>query len=298
MPATVFYTGSAEVARLTNTFSVDSVATDPTTISLAITSPSGTSTTYTFAASEITKTGTGAYRKDIACTEAGIWTYTWTGTGTASDVEGGTWTVLTTAPNTYCTLAELKSRLGILATDTADDFEIALAVESASRWIDGYCDRRFWRSTETRTFEARDRWHVDVGDLVSVTTLKTDESGDGTFETTWTANTDYQQLPYNTTVFGETWPYDALRAVGSRVFPLCTGYARADRVQVVGVFGWPAIPANVKQSALILSADALKAKDAPFGVAGYGDYGPLRIRDNPVAVGLLRRYRRTAILVG
>ena len=73
MAATVFFAGSAEIATLTNTFAVSGVATDPTTVTLAITDPTGTTTTYTYAAAEITKDSTGVYHKDITCSSAGVW---------------------------------------------------------------------------------------------------------------------------------------------------------------------------------------------------------------------------------
>lgn len=295
--ATVFYVGAAEQATLTNTFSVAGVATDPTTISLTVTDPTGDATTYTYAAAQITRTSAGIYTKDLACSEAGTWHYVWTGTGTASDVVAGTWTVFSTDTNKlYCSVEELKSRFKV--DDTLDDFELKLAVESVSRWIDGYCDRRFWRGTDTRTYSARGLYCLEVDDLVSVTTLKTDEAGDGTFETTWDT-TDYQLLPVNPSAGPETRPYTDLRAVGSRTFPIAySPMARCDRVQIVGVFGWPAVPAAVNHAALILAAELAKLKDAPFGVAGFGDFGTTRVRQNPKAAMLLAPYQRRPILVG
>lgn len=295
MGATVFFESASETATLSNTFSVSGTPTDPTTVALVVTTPAGVATTYTYALAEVTKTGTGIYTKDIACTEDGTWQYVWTGTGSAADVVAGTWTVFgTELQRRYCSLEELKSRAGI--TGTGDDFEISLAIESASRWIDGYCDRRFWRGTDTRTYESRSLYCVDVDDLVSVTTLKTDASGDGTFETTWTT-ADYQLRPVNPNAAPEPRPYTSIRAVGSYTFPMVYGYTqRTDLVQVVGVFGWPASPLAVKQAALILSADLFKLKGAPFGVANFGDFA-VRIRDNPRVTALLAPYRRHAVLM-
>jgi hypothetical protein len=294
--ATVFFEGTGEIATLTNTFSVSGTATDPTTVSLTITTPSGTATTYTYGAAEITKSAMGVYTKDIVCSEAGQWVYAWVGTGTASDVVAGTWTVLSTdLKKLYCSTEELKSRLGI--SDAVDDFEVRLAVDAASRWIDGYCDRYFWRGTATRTFVADTPTVVRVGDLVSVTTLKTDDAGDGTFETTLGVS-EYQLLPINATEASEARPYTAVRAL-VRPWPYyLTPFTRDDRVQIVGTFGWPSVPSAVKHAALIVAADCLKLKDAPFGVAGFGDFGAMRIRDNPRAVALLAPYRRTSVMVG
>ena len=72
--------------RVTGTFTVADVATDPTTVTLRVLAPGGTVTPYTYALSEVTKSGTGVYYKDISITTAGIWYYRWLGTGT---VEAG-----------------------------------------------------------------------------------------------------------------------------------------------------------------------------------------------------------------
>jgi len=298
--ATVFYESSSELATLTNTFSVNGVATDPTTISLTVTDPAGTATPYTYAASQITRSSAGVYTKDLACSADGLWQYVWTGTGTASDVTAGTWTVFNTdLQKLYCSVEELKSRLGLAASDTADDFEIRLAIDSVSREIDDFCRDQFWRGTATRTFAACGPYELELGGspLVSVTTLKTDAAGDGTYETTW-ASTDYQLLPWAAADHAEARPYRTVKAIASNTFPHYRDTAaRDDRVQIVGVFGWPAVPAAVKQACLIMSAETLKLKDAPFGVAGMGEFGPFRVRMNPAAATKLAAYRRMPVLV-
>lgn len=57
-------------------------ATDPTTVTLVQTSPTGATTTWTYAAATITKDGTGRYSRTVAPSSAGVWTYTWTAAGT------------------------------------------------------------------------------------------------------------------------------------------------------------------------------------------------------------------------
>lgn len=295
--AEVFYANASELARLTNTFAVSGVATDPTTVTLVVTSPSMTATTYTYAASQITKDSTGVYHKDIACIEDGVWQYLWVGTGAASDAQAGTWTVQSTAlQRLYCTPAEMKSRLRI--TDTIDDFEIIAALTAVSRSIDSTCNRRFDRVTETRTYQANGYYLLDIDDLVSLTTLAADNAGDGTFETTWAA-TDFQLLPYNVNVGPQVQPYNQIQAVGSLTFPqsYCHQLARANRVQITGVWGWPAVPDPVKQAAAILAADLMKLREAPFGVAGFGAFGMVRVRENHRAAMLLAPYILSPVLV-
>lgn len=73
-----------DVVRLTGTFTVDGVATDPTTVTLKVQEPDGTETTYTYALATVTKVSTGVYRKDITIDESGYWYYRWEGTGTVA----------------------------------------------------------------------------------------------------------------------------------------------------------------------------------------------------------------------
>ncbi len=295
MSAEVFYSNVNELATLTNTFSVAGVPTDPTLCTLAVTSPAGVVTQYT--GGQFTHTpASGVYSIDIPCTEAGVWLYLWVGTGTASDAVAGTWTVQPIDTGTlYCTPEELKSRAGI--GDALDDFEILAACRAVSRWIDNHCDRHFFRTTATRTFVPDGYYTLNLPDLVSITTLKTDGTGDGVFETTW-AVTDYQLLPANPTVY-EQRPYTKIKAVGTLSFPFVySGYAaRTDRIQIVGVWGWPAVPDSVKQAAAIMAADFLKLGGMAFGVQGYGDYGAIRARLSGPAVQLLDPYRKHPMLV-
>jgi hypothetical protein len=46
----------------------------------------------------------------------------------------------------------------------------------------------------------------------------------------------------------------------------------------------------------MLAEETFKMKDAPFGVAGFSDFGAVRVRDNPKVMSLLNRYIRTPIL--
>jgi hypothetical protein len=72
-------------------FAVDGVATDPTTISLTIRTPSGTETTYTYAdGGGVTKAGTGIYTRQVTLSERGIWFWRWVGTGTCQSASEGT----------------------------------------------------------------------------------------------------------------------------------------------------------------------------------------------------------------
>lgn len=277
----VFFEGASELATLTNTFTVAGVATDPTAVSLTVTDPTQTSTTYTYGAAQITKTGTGVYTKDIPCTIAGTWTYEWVGTAAASDVIAGTWEVLETdLGKLYCTVDMLKS--SFKDSRTVDDLEYHAACFAASRALENYCQRTFYRTaSQVRTLNPVDPYCLDLTafyDLVSVTSLKTDPSGDGTFEATWTAS-DYQLLcgdgTPNINAGPEPKPYTRIMAIGSQSFPiiLANTRARRDRVEITGVWGWPSVPWAIKKAAEIIAAETFKLKDSPGMVAaGYEDF--------------------------
>jgi len=65
---------------------VSNALTDPTTIALAVTDPSGGVANYTYAGATVTKDAMGEYSKAIVCSESGEWVYTWTGTGAVAAV--------------------------------------------------------------------------------------------------------------------------------------------------------------------------------------------------------------------
>jgi hypothetical protein len=95
--------------------------------------------------------------------------------------------------NAYCSIADIKNALAITAT--TDDVILRKTAEAAARIIDRFCGRPFYVKSETRYFDgAGARLWID--DLLSVTTLKTDEDGDATFENTY-ATTDYNLYPLN-----------------------------------------------------------------------------------------------------
>ena len=94
--------------------------------------------------------------------------------------------------NLYEDLVAVKDSLGITAT-TNDNRLLAL-LEAASRIIDNYCDRHFYIESATRYFDGITPLQID--DLLSITTLTTDEDGDATFENTF-ATTDYILYPLN-----------------------------------------------------------------------------------------------------
>ena len=106
---------------------------------------------------------------------------------------------------------------------TAYDEEYARAVAAASRSIDLYCGRTFYRSTTptARVFRPEQPdllWTRDIATSAGLL-LKTDEDNDGVYETTWTINTDFVLEPFERV---QDNPYERIAAVGGREFTVPT----------------------------------------------------------------------------
>ena len=197
--------------------------------------------------------------------------------------------------NGYATLSDVKAALRI--TDTVDDSLLEISIEAASREIDGWCERVFTSSTATRIYRPTDVFTVDVDDLQSITTLKTDSDGSGTFDVTW-ESTDYQLNPLNGIAGGITTPYTQVRAIGQYLFPIYEPRnvnSNEASIQINGVWGWSSVPTAVKQACIILSMRQFKRYDSPTGVMGFGDLGVMRVgRVDPDVEKLLMPFRRMA----
>lgn len=78
-----------DVAKVTVTFTVNDVVTDPGSVSLLVQSPAGTTTTYTYAQTTVSKTSTGVYYKNLALDAEGTWYWRWVGTTPAAAADEG-----------------------------------------------------------------------------------------------------------------------------------------------------------------------------------------------------------------
>lgn len=198
--------------------------------------------------------------------------------------------------NGYCTLAELKAALRI--TDSVDDGLLERAIEGASRRIDGYCGRFFYTKNTTVDFYATNELRVIVNDISSTAglVLTTDDDGDGTFETTWTLNTDYKVEPSDAALNGKS--YTAISACGSKLFPggfypwrgLTYDTVRP-RVRIAAIWGWATVPHDVREACLLLSMRGYARLNAPLGVVGFGEMAVSVRAVDPDVRDLLMPYR-------
>ena len=194
--------------------------------------------------------------------------------------------------NGYATLSAVKAAARI--TDSVDDDLLETAIESSSRMIDGYCERRFYTNgTETRFFAATNSYVVDVDDIAGTAiTVETSAGLDGIYDETWTAS-DYQIEPLNRVSAGLEFPITRLRAVGDYLFPV-DPVANETGVKITGVFGFgTAVPAAVKQACILASLRQYARYSSALGVAGFGDMGAVRVaRIDPDIQSMLMPFRK------
>ncbi|MEU5769801.1 phage gp6-like head-tail connector protein [Streptomyces asoensis] len=190
--------------------------------------------------------------------------------------------------NEYVTLEELKSQFGVDPDDTSRDADLNRARASASRSIDKTTGRRFWLDPVpvTRTFNARGRIvREDDGDLFLVDDIGSVsglvvETGSGS---SWSAVTEYETSPDNALTEGKPVT-GLLRMLGT------WGTVTA-RLRVTAQFGWPAIPDDIHEAALILASRLYKRKDSPEGIIGSAEWGVRNLsRRDPDVWNLVEPY--------
>lgn len=187
----------------------------------------------------------------------------------------------------YCTLEEIKSTLDI-QLDKNNSLIMSM-IESASDLIDHWCDRHFDSRSETRYFDGASTI-LFIDDLISITTLKIDEDGDSTYESTLAA-TDYVLYPLNTTP--KTWiEISSNSDYGSFASGIKKG------VEIAGSWGYGStVPGRVNMATVIQVCRWFKRKDSGFatGVIGTPELGTsvtLYTKLDPDVSQLLQTLRR------
>jgi hypothetical protein len=195
--------------------------------------------------------------------------------------------------NGYVSLPELKGQLGVV--DANSDAALERVIGTVSRWIDKWCGRRFWvnAADEARYYTARFSHTVYTDDIVSVTTLGTDDDGDRAYENTW-ASTDYDLRPDNAALDGA--PYTCIAVAPNGVYSFPSGVAKG--VKILGKFGWSTtLPDLVREACLIQCTRVYRRRDAPFGITGANEMGQSVMinRLDPDVTMMLDTYRRISV---
>jgi hypothetical protein len=194
--------------------------------------------------------------------------------------------------NGYATLAEVKAALRL--TDNVDDALLEGAIEGASRRIDGYCGRWFYKTSQTAiSMYPFDYYNIPTNDIANTSvTVKVSTQGNGVFDQTWTQGTDYQLEPLDASLNGQ--PYNRIVAIGGKTFPIQVS-PNIPYCQVTAQWGWNAIPSDVRQACILLSIRGFARYNAALGIVGFNDMA-IQVRAvDPDVRDMLNQYRLLAV---
>lgn len=175
----------------------------------------------------------------------------------------------------YVTRDELRVVIGANQAEYSDEI-LDKVCEATSRAIDKMAQRRFWKSAAAtaRTYSAIGCTMVAIDDAASIDSVVSDG----------TAVTDFLAEPQNASAKDEPVKWLTARDVAFST--------KAGAITVTAVWGWPEVPPQVSEMALILASKLNKrASEAPFGVVNTGglDGTAVRIaREDPDVQLLLR----------
>lgn len=161
------------------------------------------------------------------------------------------------------------------------------ALNAASRAIDNHTRDQFYAddTPSLRQFESADGDEVMVSPSIATTTglIITSEGAN------W-ATTDYR-----------LYPLDKPSKTVIRRDPVTGGrrFRAGYLVDVTARWGWITHPPEVEEACLLKATTLFSRKDAPFGVATFGDFAALRIsRQDPEVIELLSTYVLDVAMVG
>jgi hypothetical protein len=198
-----------------------------------------------------------------------------------------------TVVNGYCTTDQIRAEL----SDDGQRLPVNLlekAVNAASRAVDRWTGRRFWQdaSPVVRRYRPTSPEVAYIHD-VSTTDGLLVETGSGidwTNATAWTLDADYELGPENADADGGAYAWWRLTPVSGRYF--LTGY-RQTTLRVTARWGWSEVPDQVVEATILRAVAIFKRKDAVYGVADFGEFGPVRItRADPDVMDLLRPFQK------
>lgn len=203
--------------------------------------------------------------------------------------------------NGYATVAQVKAHYDPSgAGGSLDDAIIEDKITAASRILDEECKTRFYTTAadETRYYtadESDELWLNDgaIRDILSITTLATDDDEDRVYETTW-ATTDYDLRPFNAGLDGLPYTHIKVTPNGRYSFPV--GVEKG--VKIVGKFGHSATaPIEIQEACITLATFLLMAMKAVLGTVGGGEVGTeVRLaRMHPTVITLKEKYNTARV---
>lgn len=192
----------------------------------------------------------------------------------------------------YAKVEEFKASVGSLSGKHDDEIEDALAAASAV--IDHESAQTFdlEAAAEARIYVVRYSGRtLSVDNIASVTGLevKRDDDADGSFadETAWAA-TDYELQRFghlNADKGREAKPWNEIYVPS---WSTKTSWVKGERVQVTAVWGWAAVPAEVKSYCIKLAKLILNV--GPEATQSIPELSEV-LGQSPLAIGIMRRLR-------
>lgn len=171
---------------------------------------------------------------------------------------------------------------------TADDTSIQAALDAAHYSAYQYCARSFEVASVTpsvRYYPGNDTRLLRIHDCTTITSVTIDGSTVGA--------TEYEAQPVNRVDWaGNARPIEQLLRYQYTWDIDQTDPGRAN-VAVTATWGWAAAPAPAIEAVKVLAKDILHQRDNRSGVAGFGEFGAVRVRQNPYVAMLLDPLRRT-----
>ncbi len=177
---------------------------------------------------------------------------------------------------TIVDLADFTSYVG--SEIVANQTQLASALSAAELAVQHHCHRPFSAAltvAAVRTFDDHTSTVLQIDEFTDTAGLVVTNNGVAV------AAVDYQLEPLNGLVYGLEAPYTQIR--------LLTG-TWTDPVTVTALWGW--VPVDVQEAVRVLGKDIAGLRDARFGVAGFGDFGVVRMRENPQVLALLAPHVR------
>lgn len=192
--------------------------------------------------------------------------------------------------DSYGSVDTLKTQLNIEPTDTTRDGLLTRALAAASRGIDRACGRgrRFYLDPAPVAREFNPHGRIvcrDDGELLLVDDIgsaaglvvETGRAG------SWTPVTGYETSPDNALLDGQ--------AITGLLLTSGSWGTALGRVRITAQFGWPAVPDDITEAALLQAARLYRRKDSPEGITGSAEWGVVRLsRRDPDVWNLIEPY--------
>jgi hypothetical protein len=181
-----------------------------------------------------------------------------------------------------------------IGSQNVGDYDLQVAALAGAEYaVQQLCRRAFVVAGDTatpRTFRPTNCHLLSVDDIATDDGLVVSNDGE-------TIDADDLQLePLNgIDVTGLAVPYTLIRLLDGA---FVVDRRRRATVTVTAKWGWQAIPDAVAEACRILGKDLWHHRDTRFGVAGWGEFGVVRIRQNPTVLSLLEGLQRRERVYG